>query len=44
MAEIGEENLESADFVKAGVSFFLVALGGVFIGIVWAAITGFATK
>lgn len=44
MVEIGGPNLEASDFAKAGSSFFLVALGGIGIGIVWAAITGLVTK
>uniref|UniRef100_A0A0M3HYD1 Sodium/hydrogen exchanger n=1 Tax=Ascaris lumbricoides TaxID=6252 RepID=A0A0M3HYD1_ASCLU len=44
MARIGPEHLETEDFIKASVSFFLVAFGGITIGMVWAAITGLATR
>uniref|UniRef100_A0A915AT39 Cation/H+ exchanger domain-containing protein n=1 Tax=Parascaris univalens TaxID=6257 RepID=A0A915AT39_PARUN len=44
MARIGPENLETEDFIKASVSFFLVAFGGITIGMVWAAITGLTTR
>ena len=42
--EIGEENLGSFDIAKGFASFFVVALGGTFIGIVWGFVTGFVTR
>ncbi|VDK43946.1 unnamed protein product [Anisakis simplex] len=44
MARIGPEHLETEDFVKASLSFFLVVFGGIAIGMVWAAITGLTTR
>ncbi|KHN86901.1 putative Na(+)/H(+) antiporter nhx-3 [Toxocara canis] len=44
MARIGPEQLETEDFIKASISFFLVAFGGITIGMVWAAITGLTTS
>uniref|UniRef100_A0A914VS69 Sodium/hydrogen exchanger n=1 Tax=Plectus sambesii TaxID=2011161 RepID=A0A914VS69_9BILA len=41
---IGPENLLPVDFVTGGISFFVVALGGVLIGIVWTFIVSFTTK
>jgi hypothetical protein len=32
------------DFLTAGMSFFVVAFGGILIGAIWAIITGFTTK
>uniref|UniRef100_A0AC35GQM1 Sodium/hydrogen exchanger n=1 Tax=Panagrolaimus sp. PS1159 TaxID=55785 RepID=A0AC35GQM1_9BILA len=42
--DIGEENMIAIDYVAGGVSFFVIALGGVFIGIVFAFIVSFITK
>ncbi|KAK0403533.1 hypothetical protein QR680_016978 [Steinernema hermaphroditum] len=44
MAKIGPEYLEKEDFLKASFSFFLVAFGGIIIGVCGAAITGLTTK
>jgi sodium/hydrogen exchanger-like protein 3 len=44
MARIGGENLIAADYTKSISSFFIVAFGGIGIGIIWAAATGFTTK
>ncbi|KAI6212408.1 hypothetical protein M3Y94_00020100 [Aphelenchoides besseyi] len=41
---IGIPNLKAWDYVSFGGSFFAVALGGIFIGIVFAAICAIATK
>uniref|UniRef100_A0A914X3B0 Sodium/hydrogen exchanger n=1 Tax=Plectus sambesii TaxID=2011161 RepID=A0A914X3B0_9BILA len=43
-AEIKVANLLPVDFAAGFASFFVVALGGVFVGLVWAIITGFTTK
>uniref|UniRef100_A0A914VW48 Sodium/hydrogen exchanger n=1 Tax=Plectus sambesii TaxID=2011161 RepID=A0A914VW48_9BILA len=43
-SEIGAENLLPVDFVTGGISFFVVALGGVLIGLIWAFIVCFTTK
>lgn len=41
---LGAGNLVSADYAKAGASFFVVSLGGILIGIIWALLTGYTTK
>uniref|UniRef100_A0A914VJ38 Sodium/hydrogen exchanger n=1 Tax=Plectus sambesii TaxID=2011161 RepID=A0A914VJ38_9BILA len=41
---IGIENMRSADCAAGFLSFFVVALGGVLIGVIWAAIVGFMTR
>jgi sodium/hydrogen exchanger-like protein 3 len=43
-SEIGEENLTISDILKGFVSFFVVAVGGTLIGIIWGYITGFVTR
>lgn len=43
-ALIGYDGLDPGDYVKAGFSFFLVALGGTLIGIIFAFLTSLATK
>uniref|UniRef100_F1KT70 Sodium/hydrogen exchanger n=1 Tax=Ascaris suum TaxID=6253 RepID=F1KT70_ASCSU len=43
-AMLGAGNLDSADYAKAGASFFVVSLGGILIGIIWALLTGYTTK
>ena len=43
-AEIGEDNLTYADIMKGFASFFVVALGGTLIGIIWGYLTGFVTR
>lgn len=43
-AEMGEANILPVDFVLGGVSFLIVAFGGVGIGIVFGAIACFTTK
>ena len=42
--ELGPENLQYIDVIKGVLSFFVVALGGSFIGVVWGFGTGFVTK
>ena len=43
-AEIGEDKLATADILKGFASFFVVALGGTLIGIIWGFVTGFVTR
>uniref|UniRef100_A0AC35F8Q9 Sodium/hydrogen exchanger n=2 Tax=Panagrolaimus sp. PS1159 TaxID=55785 RepID=A0AC35F8Q9_9BILA len=42
--DIGEENMTFIDYSAGGLSFFVIALGGVFIGICFAFIASFVTK
>ena len=42
--EIDKANLGANDILKGFASFFMVALGGTFIGIVWGFVTGFVTR
>uniref|UniRef100_A0A914Z9U9 Sodium/hydrogen exchanger n=1 Tax=Panagrolaimus superbus TaxID=310955 RepID=A0A914Z9U9_9BILA len=42
--DIGEENVIYIDYIAGGCSFFVIALGGVLIGIVFALIVSFITK
>ncbi|KAH7729187.1 sodium/hydrogen exchanger [Aphelenchoides avenae] len=44
MAIIGTDHIETYDFVRASGAFFLVALGGVLIGILASIVTGLTTK
>lgn len=41
---IGEENLVFIDYAAGTLSFFVIALGGVLIGLVFAFIVSFVTK
>lgn len=43
-ALIGSENLSPWDYATGGLSFFVVALGGAAIGIIFAIATSLATK
>jgi NhaP-type Na+/H+ or K+/H+ antiporter len=43
-SEMGAENLIPIDFVLGGLSFFIVAVGGVLIGIIFGIIACFTTK
>ncbi|VDK42831.1 unnamed protein product [Anisakis simplex] len=43
-AMVSAGNLVSTDYVTAGASFFVVSLGGIVIGLIWALFTGFTTK
>uniref|UniRef100_A0A915A478 Sodium/hydrogen exchanger n=1 Tax=Parascaris univalens TaxID=6257 RepID=A0A915A478_PARUN len=43
-AMLSAGNLVSADYATAGASFFVVSLGGILIGIIWALLTGYTTK
>lgn len=43
-AEMGSSNVQAVDFVLGGVSFLIVAIGGVSIGIIFGAIACFTTK
>ena len=42
--EIGEENIVPVDIVLGATSFFVVSLGGVFIGILFGIIASVTTK
>ena len=42
--KLGEENLEATHFGLAFVSFFVVAFGGLFVGILYGYIGAFTTK
>lgn len=44
MATIGSEHLVLNDFLRASGAFFLVAIGGILIGIIGAAATGLTTR
>ncbi len=41
---IGVENLIPIDYAAGGISFIVVALGGVCIGLIFAVITSYSTK
>ena len=43
-SEIGEANLLAEDIIRGLVSFFLVALGGTIIGILWGFMAAFVTR
>ena len=42
--EIGEDNINTGDIVKGLFSFFVVALGGTLVGIIWGYVAGFITR
>ena len=42
--EIGESNIEIIDYAAGFGSFFIIALGGTLIGIMYGIIGGFITK
>lgn len=43
-SEIGAEKISYSDVLSGLVSFFVVAIGGTVIGILWGLSTGFVTK
>lgn len=43
-AEMGQSNIQVVDLVLGGTSFFIVAFGGVLIGIIFGIIACFTTK
>jgi NhaP-type Na+/H+ or K+/H+ antiporter len=43
-AKIGQENLIPTDIILGCLSFFVVALGGVLIGIIFGVVACFTTK
>ncbi|XP_058446956.1 sodium/hydrogen exchanger 3 isoform X9 [Malaya genurostris] len=42
--EIGTQNIEVIDIVSGVASFFVVALGGTVIGVIWGFLTGLVTR
>lgn len=42
--EIGPDNLITQDYVYALISFFVIALGGCLVGLLFAGLTAFSTK
>ncbi|XP_062707279.1 sodium/hydrogen exchanger 3 isoform X4 [Aedes albopictus] len=42
--EIGANNIEVVDIVSGVASFFVVALGGTIIGVIWGFLTGLVTR
>ncbi|TKR80285.1 hypothetical protein L596_014382 [Steinernema carpocapsae] len=44
MLKIGPEHLEAYDFLMAATSFFLVAFGGIIIGVIGGIVTSLITK
>uniref|UniRef100_A0A7E4UNE5 Sodium/hydrogen exchanger n=1 Tax=Panagrellus redivivus TaxID=6233 RepID=A0A7E4UNE5_PANRE len=42
--QIGVDNMHASDYVAGGASFFVIALGGVLIGLVFAFIVSFITR
>ena len=42
--DIGSENLKAIDFIAAGGSFFVIAIGGILIGLVYAILVSLITK
>lgn len=43
-SEMGIENIIYADVLSGVINFFIVALGGTVIGIIWGCATGFVTR
>lgn len=43
-SNIGPANIESVDIVSGLISFFVVGLGGVLIGLLWALLIAFTTR
>ncbi|GAB0095324.1 Sodium/hydrogen exchanger [Sergentomyia squamirostris] len=43
-SEMGISNIEAVDIVSGVASFFVVALGGTFIGVIWGFLTGLVTR
>ena len=41
---IGEDNINAGDVAKGLFSFFVVALGGTLVGIIWGYVAGFITR
>ena len=44
LSEIGSENIQAVDIVLGCTSFFVVAFGGVLIGLIFGVIGSFTTK
>uniref|UniRef100_A0AC34RDH9 Cation/H+ exchanger domain-containing protein n=1 Tax=Panagrolaimus sp. JU765 TaxID=591449 RepID=A0AC34RDH9_9BILA len=43
-AEIGPTNLVILDYIAAGTSFFIIIVGGIFIGLIFALLASMVTK
>lgn len=43
-SEIGPEKISYSDIISGFASFFVVAIGGTVIGIIWGLTTGFVTR
>uniref|UniRef100_A0A7G3AYQ4 Sodium/hydrogen exchanger n=2 Tax=Lutzomyia longipalpis TaxID=7200 RepID=A0A7G3AYQ4_LUTLO len=43
-SEMGISNIQAVDIVSGVASFFVVALGGTFIGVIWGFLTGLVTR
>ena len=42
--EMGEDKIHLSDVVAGVSSFFVVACGGVVVGVIWGFLTGFVTR
>lgn len=43
-SEMGPSNILYTDLIAGFASFFVVALGGTFVGVVWGFLTGMVTR